>query len=419
MSLSEILVPNTYNLFADTVTANLFIGPGIGGPTGATGVTGATGSIGPTGPTGATGAGATGPTGTIGPTGATGITGVTGATGAVSSTLPNITLTDTSNQITLGVTHPVIINSVAQGQNSTYTIQDSGFAAADIVLTEGVRQINGTTTIGPGAPLTIKGTTNQFVLGQINTVTINSPAPGTSTTLTIPDPGLSTANIVLTEGTRILNGTTTIGAGHPFFINGTTSQITMGQTNTTTISAPAPAASTVVTIPDPGTSSDTFMLLGNAQTVTGQKTFSAPIVANGGITNYFDPTSNTINTGLSYLLPQPSIIWTAGFFFDTTAGQAVLQTSSTIVSSIGQLTTPTNFILTINFIIPFPLSTHVQIQPKTSFNTSDAKPYGIMDMGWSVAGVLKIALFNSSGFLANPFTATTNAVYNFNMLIIT
>ena len=79
-SLTEVLVLDTSDNTVHWSTTTSLIGPtGATGSTGATGATGVTGSIGATGITGVTGA--TGITGAIGATGPTGVTGSIGATG--------------------------------------------------------------------------------------------------------------------------------------------------------------------------------------------------------------------------------------------------------------------------------------------------------------------------------------------------
>jgi len=81
-SLEGLLVPNNYDIFANTLNGMSHFPAGITGPTGPAGATG--GTTGPTGPTGATGPeGATGGTG--GATGPTGGTGATGPTGPINT----------------------------------------------------------------------------------------------------------------------------------------------------------------------------------------------------------------------------------------------------------------------------------------------------------------------------------------------
>lgn len=71
---------------------------------------------------------------------------------------------------------------------------------------------NPTFTTAITSPLAnLTNTTNQLVLGTTNTVTITSPAPAASRVLTIPDPG-GAASFVMTEGTQTINGSKTFGS---------------------------------------------------------------------------------------------------------------------------------------------------------------------------------------------------------------
>lgn len=57
----------------------------------------------------------------------------------------------------------------------------------------------------------LRGVTNQIILGTGNTVTITSPAPAASRILTIPDPGAN-ASFVMTAGTQTITGTISFNA---------------------------------------------------------------------------------------------------------------------------------------------------------------------------------------------------------------
>lgn len=59
------------------------------------------------------------------------------------------------------------------------------------------------------ATITVLGTSNQIVLGTTNTTTIHSPAPGSARTVTIPLVGAS-ADFVMTEGSQTVNGAKTL-----------------------------------------------------------------------------------------------------------------------------------------------------------------------------------------------------------------
>jgi len=139
-----------------------------------------------------------------------------------------VVIPKTSNQLVLGVTNTTTISATAPAASRTYTLPDVG-GAADFVMTAGAQTLagvktfssvpvfsNGITvttggvTVSAGA-VTISATTNQIVLGTTNTVTITSPAPAASRVLTIPDPG-GAASFVMTEGAQTINGNKTVSA---------------------------------------------------------------------------------------------------------------------------------------------------------------------------------------------------------------
>ena len=89
-------------------------------------------------------------------------------------------------------------------------------------------------------------------------------------------------------GNKTFSGATTFSGGiagatsfsSPITITPVTNQIVLGTTNTTTISATAPASSSIYTIADVGATAAFVMTAGN-QTIAGTKTFSGTIV--GGL----------------------------------------------------------------------------------------------------------------------------------------
>lgn len=115
--------------------------------------------------------------------------------------------------------------------------------------------------------LTITPTTNQLVLGVTNTTTISATAPTASRVYTIPDVG-GNANFILDAGGQALAGTSLV-------LSDTTNQIRLGTSGShnTLLSATNPAANITVTIPDLGAS---YSIVGTAgsQTIAGAKTFS-------------------------------------------------------------------------------------------------------------------------------------------------
>jgi hypothetical protein len=124
-------------------------------------------------------------------------------------------------------------------------------------------------------------TTNQLVLGTTNTTTISATAPAASRTITLADPGAN-ASLVVTEGAQTINGAKTLGSA--VTITPTTNQIVLGVTNTTTISATAPSASRTITLADPGANAS-FVTTEGAQTINGTKTFAGQLIGTGTATN--------------------------------------------------------------------------------------------------------------------------------------
>lgn len=185
-----------------------------------------------------------------------------------------ITIYSAENQLVLGAegATTTTITSPAPAASRVYTIPDAG-GAASFVMTASNQTISGTKTFSSAIPIT--ATTNQLVLGTTNTTTITAPAPAASRVYTIPDAGAA-AQFVMTASNQTIAGTKTFSSGVP--ITATTNQLLLGTTNTTTITAPAPAASRVYTIPDAGGAASFVMTAGN-QTIAGTKTFSATVLA--------------------------------------------------------------------------------------------------------------------------------------------
>jgi hypothetical protein len=116
-----------------------------------------------------------------------------------------------TNQMQFGSTSGAILNVPNGSVTRTYTLPDVG-KDADLVLAQGTQTINGHKTFIDLIPTYLQSVevllpTNQIFLGQTGTTTtINAPAPAASTIISIPDPLTATANFVLTEGTQTING---------------------------------------------------------------------------------------------------------------------------------------------------------------------------------------------------------------------
>ena len=124
------------------------------------------------------------------------------------------------------------------------------------------------------SPVTVTPTTNQLVLGTTNTTTLNAPAPSASRVVTIPDAGTN-SDVVLNQGTSTINGSKTFSSS--VTITPTTNQLVLGTTNTTTINAVAPSASRIYTVPDVSANAE-FVMSQGAQSIVGQKTFDHTVM---------------------------------------------------------------------------------------------------------------------------------------------
>lgn len=119
--------------------------------------------------------------------------------------------------------------------------------------------------------------TNWFMLDEEDTQTL-----GRDGTVSLPfyTFGLDTDSGIYRVGADIVGIATggvvgiTINASQQLTIPKTSSQLVLGTTNTTTISATAPAASRVYTIPDVLAAAD-FVMTAGSQTILGNKTFGA------------------------------------------------------------------------------------------------------------------------------------------------
>ena len=202
------------------------------------------------------------------------------------------------------------ISAAAPSTSRTYTISDPGAASQFIPITAATPVTNtipkysgaaglitnssitdngttvGTTEALSATSATLTNTTNQLTLGTTNTVTISAAAPSTSRTYTISDPGAASQFIPITAATPATNtipkysgaaglitnssitdngttvSTTEALSATSATLTNTTNQLTLGTTNTTTLSATAPSASRTYTIPDAGAAADVALITG-------------------------------------------------------------------------------------------------------------------------------------------------------------
>jgi trimeric autotransporter adhesin len=153
---------------------------------------------------------------------------------------------------------------------------DPTFAALEGAQTfTGNKTFNGTNTFGGASTFSsvLRANGNIYLNPAGNHTEIIALASGGNRTYTIPNVG-GTANFAMTEGTQTINGAKTLGSA--LTISPTSNQLVLGVTNTTTISATAPAASRTYTLPDAGGAAD-FVLTAGSQTLTS-KTLTSPII---------------------------------------------------------------------------------------------------------------------------------------------
>lgn len=167
------------------------------------------------------------------------------------------------------------VNKISDGDNLT--------VPGDITIT-GNLTVNGNTTLANAltdtvaiagtlsGTLTFEGTTDDAF-----EIVLDPGEPsGSDKTITLPN---ITGTVIVDAGAQSIGGAKTFT--DPITQNDTTNQIVLGVTNTTTISATAPAASRVLTIPDPGGAAS-FVMTEGAQTVNGAKTLGSQIIGVAG-----------------------------------------------------------------------------------------------------------------------------------------
>lgn len=137
-------------------------------------------------------------------------------------------------------------------------------------------------------PLTLTPTSNQIVLGTTNTTTISATAPAASRTYTFPDV-LNSANVILSEGTQTINGTKTFGSAPTApSLNLTNTTNQLVLGTTNTYTVNATApAASRVITLSDPGASASFIMSEGTQTINGSKTFGSAPTA---------PSANLTNT---------------------------------------------------------------------------------------------------------------------------
>ena len=296
-------------------------------------------------------------------------------------TFTTMSLANTTNQLVLGETNTTTLNATQPASSRIYTIPDSG-ANSNFVMSDGTKTINGNTTLTGVTTLnngslnasnvlaldgtkniittttpifttmTLANTTNQLVLGETNTTTLNATQPVSSRIYTLPDTG-NNSTFIMSDGNNTLSGTTTLNNGSlnasnvlaldgskniittttPTFttmtLANTTNQLVLGETNTTTLNAIQPLASRTYTIPDTGTNSN-FIMSDGTQTINDDLTFASKkgiILTDSGTNNVTLLAPDTITS--SYNMQLPASIGTNGQVLTSNGVDALTWTSAT------------------------------------------------------------------------------------------
>ncbi|MBS1560626.1 MAG: hypothetical protein JSS89_03395 [Bacteroidetes bacterium] len=223
-------------------------------------------------------------------------------------------ITATTNQLVLGSTNTTTISATAPAASLTYTISDVG-ADAEFVMTEGAQTVNGVKTFGSApnlSSLTARGvltldasknvvstalTDGQILIGSTGAtpaaatltagsgITITNGAGTITVAAMNPMPAGTTNNATLrynlattawVENTSVLATSAGALTAVRATLQGTTNQLVLGVTNTTTITSPAPVAARTYTIPDAGANTEFVMAAGN-QSIGGTKTFTSAV----------------------------------------------------------------------------------------------------------------------------------------------
>ena len=210
------------------------------------------------------------------------ITVGTTALGTVTLNMPaavfDVVTTPGANTVTLDVTLDT------QTANTLWAGPTSGGAAApsfrSLVAADFASMLTGDGQVlignagGDPVAATITGTTNQVVV---------TNGAGSIT--------LSTPQDIHTAATPTFASTT---------LTATTNQLTLGTTNTATISATAPAASRTYTISDPGADANVIMDTAGAMTVTNTPTTGQVLTATGSTTATWQTAGGGTATALTY-----------------------------------------------------------------------------------------------------------------------
>jgi hypothetical protein len=231
------------------------------------------------------------------------------------SSASGVTITNPTNQLTLGAANPLILSAVAQAASGqVYTFPDVG-ASTQFVLSAGTQMISGAKTFSSAAGLTVSGAggfintqaSNQITLGATGHVLIvNSTAPAAaSNTYTIPDLG-TTGNFILDVGTQTISGAKTFSSASGIVVSGaggvnattTTNQITLNTgAAQATLNASGLSAATVFSLPTTTPISTTLVAADGASTINSDRTFTGNSLHTTGL----NPSIALVITNTTYV----------------------------------------------------------------------------------------------------------------------
>jgi len=305
--------------------------------------------------------------------------------GGLKSFTASVAITPVTNQLVIGTGTTTTLDFNAPAADRVYSIPDVG-ANTSFVMSAGTQNISGAKTFS--SAVTVTPTTNQLILGTGTTITINAATPGASRLYLVPDVGVDSTFAMLDATIQTFTGIRVFTNGIP--ITATTNQLILGTTNTSTITAPAPAASRVYTIADAGANAS-FVMTEGAQTIGGLKTFN-----NGISTTTANVTSTTNST--SRITGALVVSGGCGISGDVYSNSYVVETTST---------PPTFTATTAGFYLDN--FNRMQIQTTGTFGAFDFR---------NGSGTTYVSFNPLEGVVAGAFTMTRASLNNVNVAAI-
>jgi hypothetical protein len=278
---------------------------------------------------------------------------------AATPTFASEILSATSNQLTLGSANTTTINAMTPTASRTYTITDTGINGNFVMTNSSTGQtigggvtLSGTTTLSSfaseGAVMNSAGgalstralTDGQIFIGSTGAIPTAGTISGTNITVN------STAGAIsLVVPQSVATSATPTFASET--LNASSNQLILGNTNTTTLSAPTTGTSRTYTIPDTGNTSSSFVMANSAagQTIAGGVTLSgtttlssfatAGVVMNsaGGALSTRALTDGQIFIGSTGAIPTAGTISGTNITVNSTAGAISLVVPQSVATS--------------------------------------------------------------------------------------